>query len=245
MDMEGGVSIVGSCNVDLSHYVNQLPKRGETITCESFEKNFGGKGSNQAVFITKISSNEIPCVTFLGAVGSDDFGKQMINNFKECKIENTNNNIKIIDGELTGTATILIEKSTGENSIILVRGANCKITTKHIDESWNDLSKRKVMVVQNEIPIEGKFYFFNSIQFKINLIYSIIIIIITLVSYYALKKAKQNGMITVFNPAPSINLIKFVKENSKMKDICEFIDCKFLIKKKFYFFFSFFLILKH
>jgi hypothetical protein len=42
------VIVVGSLNVDLVFYAPRLPNEGETLLGTAFDKNFGGKGGNQA-----------------------------------------------------------------------------------------------------------------------------------------------------------------------------------------------------
>ena len=43
------IAVVGSTNIDMVAYTDQLPERGETVTGKDFAIGFGGKGANQAV----------------------------------------------------------------------------------------------------------------------------------------------------------------------------------------------------
>ncbi|KAL9651374.1 hypothetical protein ABK040_001324 [Willaertia magna] len=193
-ESEGGVAVVGSSNADLVNFVSKLPKSGESIQSLDFEQQFGGKGANQAMCIAKISSPNAKLV-FVGAVGSDEYGKQMIENFKSNRFQNVENNVRMINNSVTGQASICVEKSSGNNIIVLVGGANMLITEEMINHSWEDIKQCKVLVCQNEIPLN--------------------------VSYYALKKAKEEGLITIWNTAPAINLLNLSNE---LKDICNYVD---------------------
>ena len=59
------VCVLGSINMDLVIKVNEMPKEGETILSESFEKIAGGKGANQAV-AAKRSGAEVCMIAKIG-----------------------------------------------------------------------------------------------------------------------------------------------------------------------------------
>lgn len=42
--------VVGSSNIDMIVYSNEMPKKGETILGNDFKKGYGGKGANQVLF---------------------------------------------------------------------------------------------------------------------------------------------------------------------------------------------------
>ena len=76
----------------------------------------------------------------------------------------------------TGVANIIINSSTAENSIICVPGANMCIKKDDIDFWMPKIKECEMLICQLEISIEP--------------------------SIYALKRAKEEGLITILNPAP-------------------------------------------
>ncbi|KAL0489569.1 ribokinase [Acrasis kona] len=174
---EEGVAIVGSCNVDLFYYVDSFPKSGETMFAKTYEEHFGGKGANQALQTIKLSSSPEK-VIFVGCVGDDKNGRSIINNFKEQGVNNPEKHIHVVDAT-SGIASITVD-SQGCNQIILVPGANFKVLPEHVDASFEDIKKCKVLVCQNEIP-------FATTQ-------------------HALKRAHESGLITIYNPAPFVKV---------------------------------------
>ena len=48
------IAVVGSTNIDMVAYTDQVPERGETVTGKDFAIGFGGKGANQAVMAARL-----------------------------------------------------------------------------------------------------------------------------------------------------------------------------------------------
>ncbi len=164
------ICVVGSCNYDLIAYTDRLPKQGETIMGNDFKMGFGGKGANQAVAAAKLGAE----VVMIGKLGNDIFGKQTLENFK-----NLNISIKFVystDKAPSGVAPILVSKD-GHNSIIVVAGANNLLTEDDVEAARTEISKCKIMICQNEIPLA--------------------------VTRKALAVAKKEKVLTIFNPAPA------------------------------------------
>ncbi|CAG2206653.1 RBKS [Mytilus edulis] len=115
------VTVVGSCNMDLSTYAPRFPKPGETMIGHKYVVGFGGKGANQCV-----SAVRLGCKTaMVGKVGNDDNGNKTIDNFKSNGV--TTDYMAVTDQSSTGIAAITIA-DTGENSIVIVPGANLLLT---------------------------------------------------------------------------------------------------------------------
>lgn len=188
---ENGVAVVGSCNVDLFYYVDKFPKTGETIFANSYEEHFGGKGANQALQVAKLSNNPEK-VIFIGCVGDDKNGQSIISNFRDYKIGSPEKHINVISGVPSGIASISVDKE-GHNQILLVSGANFRVTPEHVDKSFEDIKKCSILVCQNEIPLET--------------------------TYHALKRAKEANLLTIYNPAPSVDVSK-----TRYADILKFAD---------------------
>lgn len=70
------IAVVGSTNIDMVAYSDQIPERGETVTGKDFAIGFGGKGANQAVMAARLGVKTY----IVGAVGDDVFGQSAIKN---------------------------------------------------------------------------------------------------------------------------------------------------------------------
>lgn len=78
----------------------------------------------------------------------------------------------------SGIAVIIV--ADGDNRIILDRGANAHLTKKQIDEALEKADEGDYLIAQLETDLE--------------------------IVAYALKRAKEKGMVTVLNPAPAQTL---------------------------------------
>ena len=161
------VLVVGSVNMDYTVYTDNFPLPGETIYGLSRFVQPGGKGENQAIAIAK--SKKVIC-DFLGAIGDDQDGKQI----QEVLSSNgINAHLKVIKGTETGNATIVVNKSS-ENEIIIVAGANGLL--KPEDINIESIKQSDFVVLQNEISEDC--------------------------NEFIMKKAKEFGKTFVYNPAP-------------------------------------------
>ena len=178
---ESGVAIIGSSNMVLVHTVDSLPKSGETIFATSYHEHLGGKGNNQAVMISRLttsSSAQSPKCIFVTGIGNDGFADTLQKSFLRHFPDTNNTTVVKFGGEVTtGRAIINVDKN-GHNNIVLLKGANALLAPKHVDEHWSLIEANcKVLVVQNEIPLET--------------------------TCHALRRGSNSGLFTVFNPAPA------------------------------------------
>jgi ribokinase len=151
---------------------------GETVAGTSFEKNFGGKGANQALQCQRLGV----ATAFIGRVGTDSYGSEYIQSFKNEGINTTF--FKCAEGTQSGIASIWVDRN-GHNSIVIVPGANLHLPVEEINENISTFPKAKIAVFQNEISeyatIEG------------------------------LKASNDLELLSIFNPAPvSKNCIDLV-----------------------------------
>jgi ribokinase len=138
------VICVGAINVDVVARAPRLPTVGETILGSLVEILPGGKGANQAVAALRMG---VP-VTLVGAIGTDEFA-EISRSFLEREGFETDW-ISRIEGP-TGTAVIMVDKS-GENSIVVVPGANSSVSPSSIEGV--QLASGDVCLLQSEIPEE-------------------------------------------------------------------------------------------
>src|SRR3974390_233229 len=120
------IAVVGSANIDLTTFADRFPKPGETIFGQNFDLGFGGKGANQAVAAKLCGAD----VSMVARVGSDLFGPATIKNFESLGIDAAH--VKQLNGVSSGVAPIFVEPS-GQNRIIVVKGANDKLTPADVD----------------------------------------------------------------------------------------------------------------
>ncbi len=139
--------VAGSINVDLVTLVERFPKPGETIYGESFQTFTGGKGANQAVALAKLGAD----ISMVGMVGTDVYADEYFRVFKELKIDYKG--VCKSDGS-TGIAVINVE-STGENSIIIVAGANGRVNKEYIMSQKSIIADSDFLLLQLEIPMDA------------------------------------------------------------------------------------------
>jgi ribokinase len=111
------LTVVGSTNLDLVARVERLPRPGETLTDASLARIPGGKGANQAVAAARLGMD----VTFIGAVGEDQFAEEALAGLREAGVE-----LDVRRRGETGVALILVA-ADGENQIVVVPGANATV----------------------------------------------------------------------------------------------------------------------
>ena len=122
------IAVIGSCNIDVVVEAPKRPLAGETILGSRLIIAQGGKGANQAVAAARLGAK----VYMVGCVGDDDYGRSVIKNFEANGVDT--GNVKVVPGVTTGTAHITLAE--GDNSIIVIKGANDLVTPELIDEAW-------------------------------------------------------------------------------------------------------------
>jgi ribokinase len=165
------IAVIGSNNIDLVTYVTRMPARGETLEAPSFEMNHGGKGANQAVAAARLGAS----VVMLTKVGDDAFADRTIGNLAGCGVDVRH--ISRVEGRSSGVATIMVEPS-GENAILIVKGANADLSPADIERAAEDLKTCGLILLQLEIPVETV--------------------------YAAIAFGKKHGVKTLLNPAPAL-----------------------------------------
>jgi len=142
------IIVLGSLNMDLVVNTSKFPNLGETIVCDKFYTSPGGKGGNQAVAAARLASQEYK-VKFIGRVGEDIFGQEILKNLKSENIDTSF--VKITKNISTGIASIFIMPS-GENSVNAVYGANYEIDKSQINDFEKISDNVGVLLLQQEIP---------------------------------------------------------------------------------------------
>src|SRR5699024_3004125 len=77
------IVVAGSANIDLVARVPHQLQPGETLLAEDYAMHQGGKGANQAVAAARLGAQ----VRFVGAVGDDAFGAQIMTDLEHEGID--------------------------------------------------------------------------------------------------------------------------------------------------------------
>jgi len=166
--------VLGSINMDVTTYTDEIPKVGETVLGIAFNHYPGGKGANQAVCAAKLGSK----TNFLGKVGNDDYGDVLLSGMADSGIDISS--IEKTDIS-TGIAAISVD-SSGQNSIIVVQGANLYVDRAYIERHIDVIKESDIVLAQHETPIVA--------------------------TEHAFKIAKSYNKTTILNPAPADMLSK-------------------------------------
>lgn len=136
-----GVCVVGSANLDLVATAQRLPQPGETVLGTDYAEYPGGKGLNQAVAAARSGAH----TAFVGAVGDDAAGHRLLAVLAVDGVDA--GRVRCLADIATGRALIGVGAS-GENSIIVVPGANALVEI-------GSLPTAQVVLAQLEVPREA------------------------------------------------------------------------------------------
>lgn len=139
------ITVFGSVNVDLTAYVEILPRAGVTSHATNYATGLGGKGANQAVAAQRLSSSSI---RFAAALGSDAFGARARALLSEFGV--SDKDIIIMPDEETGIALIHVDAAS-QNTITVVGGANMAWPEQGPDPAV--FHEAKIGLFQLEVPI--------------------------------------------------------------------------------------------
>ena len=134
------IAVIGSNMVDLTSYITRMPVLGETLEAPDFSMGCGGKGTD---------------VLMMTKVGDDVFADNTIANFKKAGIDTKY--VQKVQGVSSGVAPIFVDKS-GQNSILIIKGANKYLLPKDIDDAEEDLKNCQLIILQLEISLETVYY---------------------------------------------------------------------------------------
>jgi len=119
-------------------------------------------------------------VNFISKIGKDSYGELALKTLTKNKI---NTESVIQDENLqTGVAGILVDKRSGKNAINVIVGAPSTLKAAEIDKHINIIKNSKIFLTQLEVPKD--------------------------VTLHCLKIAKENGCLTILNPAPASEITK-------------------------------------
>jgi ribokinase len=143
--MRKPIVVVGSISLDFVASAERVPLPGETLTGRTFSTFNGGKGANQAVAAARLG---FP-VSMVCKVGDDSFGSSLKSALRKAGVD-----VRAV-GTVKGSSGIALINigADGQNSIVVVPGANGKLLPKDITKSSALLQKAGMLLAQLEIPL--------------------------------------------------------------------------------------------
>lgn len=148
---ERTIAVIGSLNIDFITRTPRIPEAGETLTAQSFDTGFGGKGANQAVACARLAPDSVK-VRMVGKVGDDIFGKDYIPGLEKEGIDASA--VELSKDQKTGVANIIVDEGTGENRILFTANANYAYSDEAGPE-WDMVPEEAdIVVFQLEIPMQ-------------------------------------------------------------------------------------------
>lgn len=166
------ITVIGANTIDYFSYSKRLPLPGETMVGDSMMIGPGGKGANQAAAAAKLGAP----VCWLSKVGALDRYKDLVlDGLTAAGVD-----ISAVEeepGVFCGAGYVMINSETGQNSIIIMHGANAAITPEYIDRHKDRILQANICMAEFQVP--------------------------PATARYALTLAKENGVMTVLNPAPA------------------------------------------
>jgi ribokinase len=165
----GYITIIGSLNMDLVVQACRVPLAGETLAGSEFNMIPGGKGANQAVAARRSGA----ATRMVGCVGQDAFGQVLLDSLSQAGV-NVEGIHRLADVS-TGIANIVVEE-TGDNRIIIVPGANGRVTTAMLFAEWEQIAGSSMVILQHEIPLAT--------------------------NHAVIKRCQSEGIPIILNPAP-------------------------------------------
>ena len=144
---DGAIVVVGSVNVDLLAQVQRHPRPGETLHGTGGQMLPGGKGANQAVAAARLGAR----VAMVGAVGTDVQAGAALSALRKAGVDL--GHVAEIEGP-TGLAIVTVAED-GENSIVVIAGANDAMDAGRVRAAAEVISAARIVVCQGEIPRDG------------------------------------------------------------------------------------------
>lgn len=141
------IVVFGSMNMDLVARAPRLPAPGETLTGHSFATVPGGKGANQAVACARLGAP----TRMVGRVGDDVFATALRSSLEGYGVDVSG--VAVAGGLPSGIAVIEVD-DRGENTIVIVAGANGVVGADDLARLDVALAGARVLLLQLEVPLD-------------------------------------------------------------------------------------------
>jgi sugar/nucleoside kinase (ribokinase family) len=111
---------VGLAVIDIKETVSSIPALDETALAYDYYKHQGGPVANALAQLNRLGMK----TQYMGALGDDEFGRQIVENMKEEGIDISA--LRLLDGQTSAFSIVLVDSSTKKRSIIFHPG--CGLT---------------------------------------------------------------------------------------------------------------------
>jgi len=140
------IVVVGSINSDMVVSAPHIPRPGQTILGDGFAVYPGGKGANQAVAVAKLGHS----CSMIGKLGRDRLNADLRSHLVGAGVDTA------AVGEADGPSgvALITTGAAGENSIVVVPGANARLSSSDLDANLSLICRAAIILVQLEIPLE-------------------------------------------------------------------------------------------
>jgi ribokinase len=172
------VVVLGSLNMDFVVSVDQLPAPGQTVLGANFKMLPGGKGANQACACGRLGRDSVT-TRMAGRTGFDVFADHLKSSLTAAGVDVSA--VQPTKAEPTGVAQIWVDRE-GQNSIVVASGANQSFCPDDVIALRPALRGASYALFQLETPLDTV--------------------------HAAMNMARQEGVVTILDPAPAQKLTK-------------------------------------
>lgn len=145
MERKPSAIVFGSLHYDIVVKGPALPRKGETVTGNSWLPKCGGKGGNQAIAVAKAGVRS----TMIGAVSDDEFGRVLLDNLRAKGVDNRF--VRVLPGGGSGMSVAIFDRE-GDYGAVIVSGSNLMLEQDDVKGAADIFAVSSVLVLQNEVP---------------------------------------------------------------------------------------------
>lgn len=171
--MRRHIVVFGSLNMDFVARAPRMPLPGETVLGDGFQMFPGGKGANQANAAARLAKSP-GVVKLVGRVGYDAFADHLRASLAASGVDTSH--VHATRAAPTGAAMIWIDPA-GQNSILVMPGANAQVDAASVEALRPLFRTAYCVLFQLETPLPAV--------------------------RRAMEIAREEGAVTILDPAPS------------------------------------------
>ena len=139
------IAVIGICGKSVFLGCDRFPSAGESVLCDSFHTEPGGKGVNTAITIKRLGGD----VSFLVSLGNDEYGKECVEFF-----ERENLRVKCVVKEGRTTCGVILHNKDGNNCVCVFTEDKIKLTENDASEFEDEIKDAAYIVISAEVEDE-------------------------------------------------------------------------------------------
>ncbi len=138
--------VLGSLHLDYIVDIPYLPHKGETLSGSNLKIIPGGKGGNQAYYLSLQGIKTV----MLGKTGTDTMSQQLTTSLTDVGVDCS----RMVQDETAASGmSVAMVTEDKDYSAVIISGANMNIDEEYIDSVLDVLLNASVLVLQFEIPL--------------------------------------------------------------------------------------------